>query len=220
MSVTLISSNKATKNNTAPATLDVALTGVTAGNCIVVAAHVEGTQTISFADNKSNTYSTPVTKLHSGNGVRCSIAYALNVAAGDTTITLTLSAANYRAVYAAEFSGVKTASAELDNDTSEAAAGTQNIVGPTVSASDIGVVVAVCGTTGSVTLAPSSPFSQIQEQEDGNFSSGAFEYVVATAGDYTPGWTRVNTGVNVVAAIVLGEVVPTSKIRIAPTSFA
>ena len=84
------------RNNTAAnsvSSVNISLTGVAAGNAIIAYCGRSGTtnRTLTVSDGV-NSYSDAVAEtVITGGGVEVQISYAVNVAGGNTTITLTAS---------------------------------------------------------------------------------------------------------------------------------
>jgi hypothetical protein len=183
---------------------EVTLTSVASGNAIVAGGSVEGTETVTYSDDRSNTYATQTTRLHAGNNVRATISYAANVAAGTTVVRLTPSAAQFQACYAAEVSGLAT-SALLDvSNTAEGASTT--VTGAALSSTVTGAAFAIYGSLGNATIAADAPWTALQEQESGAYSVGAFEWQATTPSNtYTPDWTSDSAQNFVIVAVNLRE---------------
>ncbi|MCG8642260.1 MAG: hypothetical protein MI862_21220 [Desulfobacterales bacterium] len=98
--------NKQTASGTAVSSLQVTMTGVTAGNILVgcVLQRNSAIRTFTFSDNKSNTW---VSAGRAGTSRHTEIEYALNVADGDITVTcmINVSTASF-SIAVFELSGV------------------------------------------------------------------------------------------------------------------
>lgn len=86
---------------------------VTAGSLLVVAVRLGATgRTITLGDDKSNTYSTAYFSTDDGQGDSLAVLYAMNAAAGATTVTISFSgAATTVRVAVHEYSGIATSNA-------------------------------------------------------------------------------------------------------------
>lgn len=123
----------------------IALTGVTAGNFLVLAYSVwksggpgNGTPT----DSLGNTWNT-TTPSPNNSGGRAYVSYAMNVLGGDTTVTLDTDAsgAEYYNISFSEWSGIKTTGA-LDVESSDSGTSVSPVSGTTgVPAQDDSLVI-------------------------------------------------------------------------------
>ena len=211
MAVSIVTSGKSLQDNggTNPS---VALSGLQSGDCIVAGCVIEGTQTVTFSDGV-NSYTTPTSFAHAGNDQRTSLSYALNCAAGSPTVTGTLSAQQYCAMFVVVLRNVKTSSAEEDIDVSSGT-GDLTPIAPTVTATGTGIVVAVFGTPGNTSIVEDGGWTLIDKNEDNNYNTGSMIYQLTTPGNYTAGWTINGTNDYVVVAVILGEAAAgTSAIR-------
>lgn len=187
---TIVDSDLAIATNSDPETLTVTLVGVQAGDCIVVCGGCEGAETISFADDRSNTYGDPPSNfdiLHGGGLPRGRVSVAQNVASGTTVITMTLSAQQYRILAAVALRGSKTsgaASASNGSSGSSAAPAPGNV---TIGA--IGAVVVWMVGAGALIIDTPSGYTQLEESESGSASVGQLAYKNVTGGTENPTFT-------------------------------
>lgn len=200
---TLGESNATTNPNS------ITLTGVTAGNCLVLMGSIynsSGIFTISgISDGASYTVRSG---LHSTGGDRqySVVAYLLNASSGTHTVNVTLADASAFGTYAvlglAEFSGVLTASAEDTWDANDDVLITSSDLsaGPitTTDAGDLllGCAGFVADSTTSLAWASPSSWTNLYRQNDG-FTSGtghdsAYWIPGSIQTSYTAQWSHRN----------------------------
>ncbi len=171
---------------------------VTAGNAIIVMVN-GASGSYSISDNRGNTYTRDATASLVANDLGVAIFCALNVAAGATTITLTLPAWSATA-RALEVSGLLT-SATLDKTaTNTDATGHTNPTSGTTAATtqaDEFVVAVFCTNSGKNPLTITDPagYTDVYQQTDGvtYFTGGAVQKTVAATGPQTATWTVNDT---------------------------
>lgn len=104
--VTPVIVNKKTASGAGVSSLQVTMTGVTAGNILVgcVLQRNSAIRIFTFSDNKSNSW---ISSGRAGTARHAEIEYALNVASGDTTVTCTINLATASfSIIVFELSGV------------------------------------------------------------------------------------------------------------------
>jgi hypothetical protein len=186
---TIVDSDIAPEDPSGGTTTDITLTGIQAGDAIEVVGVCEGNETISFADDRSNTYVLVGDTLHGDGFPRCRMMRALNCAAGDTVITMTLSGAQYRLFMAVAVrpAGGTTFAHDVASTTSSGTSGAPATTAMVATAN--GIAIAGFGTAGATTIGPDVGWTQLVEEETGNFSTGALAYKATTAGSHTASWT-------------------------------
>lgn len=143
----------------------------------------------SFSDDRTNSY----TEIQSGNG-RLVAAYALNVAAGDTVVTLNSGANDFKGIMAVAIRPIPASSAVEDSEVSATTAGGSPVVTPAVSATSNGIVVACMSIISASTITPQNGFTQLEEDESFVNVAGSLVYQLSTASNtYTPSWTVTGT---------------------------
>jgi chitodextrinase len=110
--------------------------GTQAGNCVVVGVTAESARTITVSDDRSNTYNLGNLTTDTRNSQVAAVFYALNVAAGARTITISFStsAAGVGAVVS-EFYNVATAGA-MDGNSGNFNSGTSVAAGSITTTAD------------------------------------------------------------------------------------
>lgn len=199
MSITVVDSAQNGQDNSPPATLAVTLTGIQSGDCIVAFGVAEGSETIAMSDDKANSYvleDAVLDRLHALGYPRVRLMYAVNVASGDTAVTMTLSASIYRWMAAAAFRGVKTVSPVPSGAYASAEGESTTPATGNITTSGSGAIVAAFGTIGPVphSITEDGAYTVLEEHEgDPNYDSGSLIYRLVGAGTYNPSWTTENS---------------------------
>lgn len=183
---TIINSNKDASGNSTN-TLTIALTGALAGDAIIAGAGIEGSQTASFSDNNSGSYATPIA-LFNGSDQGVSLSYALNVAAGNPTVTITLSANQFKWGAAVIVRGLKTSGALSDSETNSGSGTT--VTGTTLTVPNSGIAIGFFGSPGVTSITEDAPWNLIQENENNSFNTGSMIYRIVSPNSFTPSWTK------------------------------
>jgi hypothetical protein len=204
-SVSVVDSDVNPDNPGVGTTSTVQLVGVQAGDAICVGEVVEGNQTVSFSDDKGNSYTTMENMLHSVGSPRLIFACDASVAAGTTTITGTLSSGQYRLLFAVAVRSTLGSFALGDSNIAEGDSTTPTSANITVSAA--GVVIGFMGTLGTRTISSGSGYTTLEENEDGSdASTGSLQWQASTAGTYAPDWSMSGDARWVAGGVQLDEV--------------
>lgn len=187
MSITRVQASPKTVGNNIPFTLALTAFGTlpTVGNAIVipVITNVNGSTTLSCADNRGNTYTLVKRQQSSGGGdatVHIFLCEAVVTNTSPFTITLTRTAGGnfYAVALAIEVNPGVGKTLVVDQSVSQAIATTALTTGPTAAvAADELFLAAACSTDssqGSITVESVSP-TWIQEYEDLSFSTAVGE---------------------------------------------
>ncbi len=137
----------------------VALTGIAAGNLLVVWAGTFGAgHSITGVSDGVNTWAGPVFTSQTGTNSLLQLWYAMNVAAGSTTVTMTLNVSTFGELHVLEYSGAALTLA-LDKSAvgSSAAGATTYSSGTTATTSQASemVVAAAINSSGATFSLPS-----------------------------------------------------------------
>ena len=131
--------------------------GVLAGNSI---------SSIVVTDDKGNTWTTYTYDLSTGSCV--AIAFAVNIAAGATTVTATFSGNSAHDLFLEEVSGIKTSAAEdghTAGTTTLSGGGTNRLCG-SITTTAAGMTWGLLNSLGSaLTLTPTGAYATIEENE-------------------------------------------------------
>jgi len=195
------------------------LNGVAAGNFLSVQVGIFNSATNvdpGAADDKGNTWNTTTASAELGNMVEY-ISYAMNVAAGNTTVTIDQNADSFWATGSfAEYSGVLTAAA-LDQQTSNTGTSTTpttGTTGATVQADELVLVGMLSDATGNpigIDVPPTIGYSNLMVEQDGNsFYAGATDYKVVSAAEAQSANYGTITSSNWVAKIATFKATATS----------
>jgi hypothetical protein len=148
-------------NYIAATTTSVALT-VTAGDALVVATYVTGTQTMAVSDTLGNTWTSAA--LTTGTSCSTTVAqlwYALDAKGGADTFTVSVGSSTDIGITAAEYSGVATANA-LDAKSAAVATGSSNAMSApsltTTGALDV-IVALFQDAAGGGTMVPGTGYT-------------------------------------------------------------
>jgi len=130
------------------ATPSVAVTGVTAGNTLVICDYMESNnRTLDSIAGGSNSYAEAVARtVNAGSNHALTMWYAYNVSAGDYTITLTHSASSTYTVGVIELSGLTTTDPKDQTPAGETAEPGQTLdVGPSGATTQADEMLVACG---------------------------------------------------------------------------
>ena len=167
------------------------LNSVAAGNFLAVQIGIFNAATqsepVSTPDSNGNSWNTTTASAELGNMVEF-ISYAMNVAVGNTTVTVDQNGdAFYSTGSFAEFSGVFTAAA-LDQQTSNSGTSTTPTTGTTGATAQDEELVLTCMLSDSasnpvgIDVPPTTGYSNLGiEQNGASFYAGATDYKVVSA---------------------------------------
>jgi hypothetical protein len=173
----------------------VTLNGTTAGNFLVVSASwADTTSDPTVSDTASNTWNPlPVLRGPAGQApTSIKLFYAMNIAGGNTTITLSSSPADV-GIHAVEYSGVATGTSVDVTNTAVAAAGSTTPTSGsfTPTAGDLIYVIFADEGTAQSTINAGSGYALITAT--GNHVDGSEDNLSATAGAQTASFTLGTT---------------------------
>lgn len=183
------------------ATLNITLNNVAAGNTLVVYAWCVSTvdTTMSVSDNKSDSFHTTNKQNGGATLYGCCLSYALNVAGGNTQISIAETNGDTVYACAVEVSGLVNSG---QPDGSSSASGSSGSPAPggvtTTNAQDYAAAVFVEKTSGT----PNTPVGYNNEALRTTSPVGqAIDQILNATGTYNPTWTWASGGNSTWAAI-------------------
>jgi hypothetical protein len=176
-------------------TVQAVLTGVQAGEDIIVGVLAYTERTFTVTDDKSNTYA-PLVERHTV--LSAALFIAKNVVGGTVTITAdVVEADDYLGIFATRASGI--ASASYTDGTNTNGSNAANATAGSITPSAAGVVVGVLNIDSAIAIGPGSGWTQIAENENYPSVSGSFIYQLTTSGAYNATWSNENRAWTAVA---------------------
>jgi len=177
-------------NNAGGGTTTVTLTGIAAGDIIVVGhtQYENGTQA-TIADDQLNTYETGISRLHAANSQRTFMRWVLTPVAATTIVTATYAVTpprNDAVLFGLVLRGLTPT--PQDTDSSEGDGTT--VTGPTVTVTGDGIIIGLFGTMSNAPITATNGFTNIIVEESLAVAVGAMAYKAVSAGNDNPAWTK------------------------------
>lgn len=193
-----------TADQTSTATPQITLTGVTAGNLLVLVAHNYGADRglIGVTDDDSNSWSVPVESLYGANG-DISIGYAVAGASGDVTVTWEWGASTNTFLTIIEASGQDATPADASDSEENAFGGTHYCANAGNIDTSTDVLIVACGLAGANpgTITIPADFTGITTSIDSGQGWVGYRTSASALTDYRAEWS-VSTSRVTVAGIM------------------
>ncbi len=188
-------------------TTSCTINSVAAGSAIITCVTANGAdynKPITFTDDKSGSYASTIYEGHDGATFwEVGMSYAVNAAGGNTVVTVTIDADQYRRLFAIEAIGIATSSPLDDSDHQEGS--NTAVTSPAMTASVAGAAFGCTFYADSTTVTEGMGWTLIAEDESFTNSTGSFVRQNTTAGSYTPTWTIGTNVAWVAAGVILKE---------------